>query len=433
MTAEEDDGMSERDAAEWAREMDAADELAGFRERFYQLAGTIYMDGNSLGLMSKDAEQEVLKALDQWKHLGINGWLDAQTPWFYLAEELGKRAAALVGGKPEEVVITGSTTVNLHQLAATFFKPEGKRTKILTDELNFPSDHYALQSQLLLKGLDPAEHLVVVKSRDGRRIQEDDLIAAMTEEIALIMLPAVLYRSGQLLDMERLTAEARKRGIVIGFDCCHSIGAVPHAFSEWGTDFAFWCNYKYLNAGPGSTGGLYVNERHFGTRPGLSGWFGYRKDKQFDMVHEFEGAMGAGAWQIGTMHLLSSAPLLGSLKIFEEAGLERVRAKSLRLTSYMMELIEAQPQELGYEIGNPREEANRGGHVSLEHPEAIRICKALKERGVIPDFRFPNVIRLAPVALYNTFEEVWQTVRILREIVENKEYEKFAQERGVVA
>ncbi|MGZ6507225.1 MAG: kynureninase [Tumebacillaceae bacterium] len=418
---------------EGAKKLDAGDELAAFRERFYLLPETIYMDGNSLGLLSRDAEQSLLNALEQWKTLGIEGWMSAEPAWFYLAEELGARQTELVGAKKEELIVAGSTTINLHQLVSTFFKPEGTRTKILTDELNFPSDQYALQSQLLLKGLDPADHLVMVKSRDGRTIEEDDIIDAMTDEIALIVLPAVLYRSGQLLDMERLTAEAHARGILIGFDCCHSIGAVPHHFSQWGVDFAFWCNYKYLNGGPGSTASLYVNERHFGTRPGLSGWFGYRKDKQFDMIHDFEGAPSAGAWQIGTTHLFSSAPLLGSLNIFQEAGIERVRAKSLQQTEYLMQLIDELPSALGYTIGNPRDALRRGGHVSLEHAEAIRICKALKARGVIPDFRYPNVIRLAPVALYTSYEDIWQTVQILKEIVENKEYEAFAQGREVVA
>ena len=423
----------EKQTLEYARSLDQSDELAEFRERFYLPPNTIYMDGNSLGLLSRDAEAAALNAINQWKTLGIEGWMSANPPWFYLAEELGKMQTELVGAKPEELVVASSNTVNLHNLVATFFQPEGKRTKILTDDLNFPSDHYALQSQLWLKGLDPAEHLVVVKSRDGRTISEDDLIAAMTDEIALVFLPAVLYRSGQLLDMERLTREAHARGILIGFDGCHSVGAVPHRLSEWGVDFAMWCNYKYLNGGPGATAGLYVNERHFGKRPGLSGWFGYRKDKQFDMVYDFEGAASAGAWQIGTTHLLSSAPLLGSLKIFQEAGIDRVRAKSLRMTDYLMELIDALPESYGYAIGNPREAERRGGHVALEHAEAIRICKALKQHGIVPDFRFPNVIRLAPVALYNTFEDVWRTVEALKQIVDGKEYEQFPTEREVVA
>lgn len=425
--------MSEEMSLEYARRLDADDVLSSFRERFYLLPDAIYMDGNSLGLLSRDAERALLNALEDWKIRGIDGWTEANPPWFFLAEQLGALQAPLIGAKSEEVISTGSTTVNLHQLVATFFAPQGKRTKILADELNFPSDLYALQSQLQLRGLDSSEHLVLVKSRDGRLIDEADIIAAMTDEIALIVLPAVLYRSGQLLDIERLTAEAHKRGILIGFDCCHSIGAVPHHFDAWGVDFAFWCNYKYLNGGPGSTAGLYVNERHFGKRPGLSGWFGYRKDKQFDMVYDFEGAPDAGAWQIGTTHLFSTAPLLGSLAIFQEAGIERIRAKSLAMTSYMMRLLDALPPELGFAIGNPRAAERRGGHVCLEHDEAIRICKALKKRGIIPDFRFPNVVRLAPIALYTSFEDVWKTVQILREIVENKEYEQFAKEREVVA
>ncbi|TCP59156.1 kynureninase [Tumebacillus sp. BK434] len=426
--------MREELTLEYALQMDAADELKAFRERFYLQPGTIYLDGNSLGLMSKEAEQAALQVLNDWKTLGIEGWMDAEQPWFYLAEELGRLQAELVGAKPEEVVVTGSTTVNLHNLVATFFAPQGKRTKILADELNFPSDIYALQSQLFQKGLDPAAHLVQVKSRDGRMIDEDDIIAAMTDEIALIVLPAVLYRSGQLLDIEKLTRAAHERNILIGFDCCHSIGAVPHQFSRHGVDFAFWCNYKYVNGGPGSAAGLYVNERHFGRRPGLSGWFGYRKDKQFDMVHDFEGAPSAGAWQIGTPHLLSTAPILGSLRIFHEAGIERLRAKSLRQTGFFMKLVEELlPAALGYSLGNPRAAERRGGHISLEHAEAVRICKALKARGIVPDFRAPNVVRLAPVALYNTFEEIWQTVQALKAIVEHKEYEQFELGRNVVA
>jgi kynureninase len=418
---------------EYAQHLDSTDELATFRQRFYLPPNTIYLDGNSLGLLSHDAEAAVLHALSEWKTLGINGWTEATPPWFYLAEELGALEAELVGAHPNEVIVTGSTTTNLHQMVATFFQPQHQRTKILADELNFPSDIYALQSQLWLKGLDPTEHLVLVKSRDGRTFNEADIIAAMTDEIKLALLPAVLYRSGQLLDMECLTKEAHSRGIIIGFDCSHSIGAVPHHFSQWGTDFAFWCNYKYLNAGPGASGGYYVNQRHFGTRPGLAGWFGYRKDIQFDMRNDFVGAEEAGAWQIGTTHLLSTAPLLGSLKIFKEVGLEQIRVKSLNQTEYLMALIDALPQTCGYSIGNPRQANQRGGHVAVEHAEAIRISKTLKMRGVVPDFRFPNVIRLAPVALYNTYAELWQTVQILREIVEKKEYEQVAQGRGLVA
>lgn len=217
-------------------------------------------------------------------------------------------SAPLIGASPEEVIVTGSTTVNLHQAVATFYQPRGGRTKILADELAFPTDIYVLQSQIKWKGYDPETHLVKVKSRDGRFIEEEDVVAAMTDEIALIVLPSVLYRSGQILDMKRLTEEAHRREILIGFDCCHSIGAIPHALSEWGVDFAVWCNYKYLNAGPGGVAGLYVHRRHFDRTPGLTGWFGSRKDQQFDMAHTLTLAEHAGAYQLGTPHILSAAP-----------------------------------------------------------------------------------------------------------------------------
>ena len=251
---------------ERARELDAADSLARFRERFHLLPGKIYMDGNSLGLMPKDSETAILTALDQWKTLGIDGWMSADPSWFTLGERLGAMMAPLVGAEPDEVVVTGTTTVNQHALVATFYRPEGDRRKIVATELDFPSDIYALQSQILLHGGDPDRDLVRVPSRDGRTIDEADVIAAMTDDVALVLMPAVLYRSGQLLDIERIAAAARERGIVAGFDCAHSVGAVPHRFDEWDVDFAFWCSYKYLNSGPGSAGALYVNRKHFGER-----------------------------------------------------------------------------------------------------------------------------------------------------------------------
>lgn len=416
-----------------AQTLDSRDPLFAYREEFYLPENTIYFDGNSLGLLSKRAENSLLDSLSDWKEYGINGWMNGKQPWFYMSERLGEMCAPLVGASPEEMILTGSTTVNLHQLVATFYKPEGKRTKILADELNFPSDIYALQSQLSLKGYDPETHLIRVKSRDGRTIEEEDLIEAMSDEIALIILPTVLYRSGQILNMQLLTEEAHKRGILIGFDACHSVGAIPHSFSEWGVDFAYWCNYKYLNGGPGSVAGLFVNRKHIGTVPGLSGWFGSAKDKQFDMEHSFTPAHTAGAFQIGTPHVLSLAPIMGSLEIFAEAGIERIREKSLMLTQYLMNLIELELKDLGFKITNPRDDARRGGHVSLEHQEAARICKAFKQNGVIPDYRSPNIIRLAPVALYNTFEETWTVVQILKKIMDEKLYEEFENERDVVA
>ncbi|GHI01064.1 kynureninase [Neobacillus kokaensis] len=418
---------------EYAKQLDSTDMLKRFRDEFYLKQGTIYMDGNSLGLLSKRAERTLIESLEDWKEHGIDGWTKGTHPWFDLSERLAELLAPLVGASAEEVIVTGSTTVNLHQLVATFYQPQGKRTKILADELNFPTDIYALKSQLHIHGYDPDEHLIRAKSRDGRVIEEEDIIEAMTDEVALVILPTVQYRSGQILDMKRLTEEAHKRGILIGFDGCHSVGAIPHSFSEWDVDFAYWCNYKYLNGGPGSVGGLYVNRKHFGANPGLAGWFGSRKDKQFDLEHTFTPAETAGAYQIGTPHVLSMAPLLGSLEIFAEAGIENIRKKSLEINQYFMELIEVELAGLGFTIGNPREDVRRGGHVCLEHPEAARICKSLKENGIIPDFRAPNVVRLAPIALYTSYEDVWNVVRILKEIMVEKQYEKFANEREIVA
>ncbi|MEH7402092.1 kynureninase [Gottfriedia acidiceleris] len=418
---------------EYAKKMDSLDSLRKYRDEFYLNPESIYMDGNSLGLLSKRAERTLLESLEDWKNYGIDGWTNGNHPWFFMAEKLGEKLAPLVGASPEEVIVTGSTTVNLHQLVATFFQPNGNRKKILADELTFPSDIYALQSQLRIHGLDPEQDLICVKSKDGRYLDEDDIINAMTEEIALIILPTVLYRSGQILDMKRLTEEAHKRGILIGFDGCHSVGSIPHSFSEWDVDFAYWCNYKHLNGGPGGVGGLFVNRKHFGAMPGLAGWFSSRKDKQFDMEHTLTPAETAGAYQIGTPHVLSCAPLIGSLEIFTEAGIDAIREKSLRINQFLMDCIEQELADMGFFIGSPREDARRGGHVSLEHEEAARICKSLKENGIIPDFRAPNIIRLAPVALYTSYEEVWEVVQTLKKIMTEKQYEKFKNEREVVA
>lgn len=426
--------MSRLDASEeYARSLDHSDELARFRDEFYLREGGIYLDGNSLGLLSRRAEESLLAVLDDWKRFGVGGWTKGERPWFYLPERLGEMAAPLVGALPEEVVVTGSTTVNIHQLVSTFFHPEGKRTKIIATGLDFPTDIHALQSQLRLRGLDPEEHLVKITSRDGKTIEEDDIVEAMEGDVALAFLPTVLYRSGQLLDVELLTKEAHERGILIGFDAAHSIGSVPHRFSEWGVDFALWCSYKHLGGGPGAAAGLYVNRRHFGTRPGLAGWFGSDKESQFDMDHEFVSAASSGAFQIGTPNIMSLAPLLGSLEMFEEAGMEKVRRKSLWLTRYLMDLASRELSSMELSIGTPDEDERRGGHVALEHAEAARICEALKERGVVPDFRAPNVVRLAPVALYTSFMDVWRAVRILKGIMADKAYEKFENSRGVVA
>ncbi len=417
-----------------ARELDRQDPLRAFRRRFHVPREVIYLDGNSLGLLSRDAEAALEKALRSWRDLGIRGWLEADPPWFYLAETLGAQCADLVGAAPDEVVMSGTTTVNIHSLGATFYEPAGRRTKVVADELDFPTDIYALKSLIRLRGLDPAEHLVLVRSRDGRTLDEDAIAARFDDSVSLVFLPSVLYRSGQLLDMEFLTRRAREKGILIGFDCSHSVGAVPHEFDRWGVDFSLWCSYKYLNGGPGASAFLYVNRAHFDRGPALAGWFGSVKERQFDMSLEFEPARSAGGWQISSPSILSSAPLIGSLAIIREAGLGAIRQKSLQMTRFLIDMADGllAPETYGFSVGTPREDARRGGHVALVHPEGLRIAEALRGRGVVPDFRPPDMIRLAPVALYNTYTELWTLVRSLREIVASRAYERFPPERKAI-
>lgn len=418
-----------------ARRLDREDPLRRFRRRFMAPRGTIYLDGNSLGLLSRDAEASLEKAVDSWKRLAVRGWLEADPPWFHLAERLGARCAPLVGAAADEVVMSGTTTVDIHALVNTFYKPEGRRTKIVADALDFPTDIYALKSVLRLRGLDPAEHLVLARSADGLTLDEREIARHFDDTVALVFLPSVLYRSGQLLDMEFLTARAREKGIPIGFDCSHSAGAVPHELDRWGVDFALWCGYKYLNGGPGTTAFLYVNRNHHGLEPALAGWFGSAKDRQFDMSLEFTPADGAGRFQISSPSILNAASLLGSFDVFEEAGLEAIRDKSLRLTRFLMDMTDAllAPTPYGFSIGTPREDARRGGHVALVHPEAMRIAEALRGRGVVPDFRPPDIVRVAPVALYNTFGELVALAGHLRAIIETREYERCPAERRPVS
>jgi len=416
---------------DFALKLDLEDPLAKFRNRFYIPERTIYVDGNSLGLLSKDSESSVLRVLNEWKTLGIRGWLEAKRSWFYFAEELGAKCAKLVGAEPKEVVATGTTTVNIHSLVNTFYQPNAMRKKILADKLDFPTDIYALRSIIKLRGLNPSENLVLAPSKDGRFLDENKIVELMDEDVALVFLPSVLYRSGQLLDMEYLSEEAHRKGIPIGFDCSHSVGVVQHHFDKWNVDFALWCSYKYLNGGPGGTAFLYINKKHFDREPALAGWFGYVKDKQFDMSLDFEHAKSAGGWQISSPAILSSAPIEGSLEMILEAGMEAIRTKSLKMTSYLIYLVDEtlSEQPHNFKIGTPREAERRGGHVAIEHEEGMRMAEALRAKGVVPDFRPPNVIRIAPIPLYNTYHEAWQITQHLKEITDKKEYERFPKER----
>lgn len=417
---------------DFSKQLDREDELKDFKSRFYVQPDEIYMDGNSLGMCSKDAEEALLNVLNVWKKEGILIWNVDNNKYYHYSRHLAKMMAPLINANADEVVIAGSTTSNIHQAIASFYKPTKERYKILVDDLNFPTDRYAIDSMVKLKGYTVDQAVKIVKSSDGRFIDEDAVIAAMTDDVAIVHLPSVLYRSCQLLDMKRITEEAHKRGIFIGWDLCHSIGAVHHDFNVIQPDYAVWCNYKHLSGGPGAIGGLYINRKHFAEGPGLAGWFGNKDATQFQLLHTFEHEPDASGFQVGTPSLLSMAPLEGALKIFNDAGMDKVRKKSLQITAYLMYLIDEKLSEFGYSIGNPREDKNRGGHVCLEHDDAYRISLALKRYKIIPDFREPNVIRLAPIALYTSYEEVYKLIEALEEIVVKKVYEEFSAERGLV-
>jgi kynureninase len=412
---------------EYARQRDETDPLASFRDRF-EVPDSHYMDGNSLGPISEEAEATLQRAIRQWRELGIRAWTEAEPPWFWYGEDLGDLIAPLVGAREEEVVVCNSTTVNIHTLIGTMLdsldpdEPHG----VLVNELDFPTDHYAIRAQFRQRGLDPDDHLHLVGSRDGRTIETEDIVAAMDDhDVGIVFMPSVLYRSGQLFDIDRITEAAHERGILAGFDLAHSVGVVPHDLSAHGVDFAVWCSYKYLNAGPGAIAGLYVNDRHFGTTPALAGWWGHEKETMFDMNMTYTPAETAGAWQNGTIPVLSAAPLWGALEVVHDAGIDAIREKSVDLTEYLISLTDDRLADLGCTVGTPRESERRGGHVAIEHEEAARISEALRDSGIIVDFRQPNVIRVCPAPLYTGFEDVWGVVDTIHDIVDEGRYEEY--------
>lgn len=416
-----------------AQRLDSKDTLGSYRSEFYLPKGKIYLDGNSLGLLSKRAYASSLAVLESWKEYGIEGWTKGDTPWFYLPEKIAGLMAPLIGAKSHEVIITNSTTVNLHQLLATFYKPKGKRVKILADSLAFPSDMYAIKSHLALHGLNHKQALTIVKSRDGYLLSEEDIINAFTKEVAVAILPSVLYRSGQLLDIKKIVSAAHSMGILVGIDAAHSVGCIQHHFHADEVDFAFWCTYKYLNGGPGSVGGLFVHEKHLATAPGLAGWFSSDKTKQFEMSHALSPASDAGKYQIGTPHVTSLSALLGSLEIFTEVGLGALKKKSELLTEYLIQLIDDQLTEHGFSVITPRNKKLRGGHIAVTHQDAVLIGHSMRNMGVVPDFRPPNVLRLAPIALYTSFMDVYKAVQIIKTIVETKSYKQDTSKREIVS
>ena len=450
------DGPNDADPAVVAARLDDADPLSGFADRYRIPDDVLYMDGNSLGPASDAALASLDRVVDEWRDLLISGWTDADPPWFEVGERLGDALAPLVGADPAEVVVGNSITVNIHTLIGTFldellagngperegvaaadgeWAPNGDPDvdpAILVNDLDFPSDHYAIRAQLRQRGIDPDEKLRVVPSRDGRTIDPRDVEAALEahDDVGIVWMPTALYRSGQLFDVARITEAAHEAGAYAGFDAAHSAGAVPHEFGAAGVDFAVWCTYKYLNAGPGSIGALYVAERHHGLTPALAGWWGHEKATQFEMNMEYTPADSAGAWQIGTPPLFAAAPLEGSVELLREAGIERLREKSLALTDFLIALVDDRLPEVS--VGTPRDHDARGGHVALEHPDAERLSEALRDRGVVVDFRPPNVVRVCPAAPYTSFADVLEVVDEIEAILDSGAHEEYATSEGGV-
>jgi kynureninase len=413
-----------------AAELDAADPLAPFVAEFHKPPDAIYLDGNSLGLLCKPAEAALMEALEAWRTRAILGWTEGPEAWFEMSRKAARRLAPLLGAPAEDVMVGQSTTVNLHQLLATFYDPAGFAPKVLIDEWCFPSDRYAIESHLRLRGREPADDLVVVPCR-GHLLEEADILSRL-DDVGLVVLPAVAYRSGQLLDLQRLTWEARKRQAIVLWDCSHSAGVIPHQFAADEIDLAFGCTYKFLNGGPGSVGWLYINPMFRGADPGLAGWFGSDPARQFEMSAEFRPADDAGRFQIGTPHVLSLAPVLGALELVGRAGVEAIRAKSLAQTRFLRELAEARLARFGVSVVTPAEDDRRGGHVTLAHPAAGKLSRALRSRGVIPDFRPPDLLRLAPAPLYTSFAECERAVEILEDILTAGAHEQLPDRDGQV-
>jgi len=409
---------------ESSRELDAADPLARFRDRFEIPAGAgggpvVYLCGHSLGLMPKSVRALVAQELEDWARLGVAGHFSAKNPWYSCHERFRETGARLVGALPGEVVMMNSLTVNLHLMLATFYRPSGGRHAILIEAGAFPSDRYAVASQIRHHGLDPDRSLILAGPRpEETLLRTEDLERLLEErgrEIALVLLPGVQFLTGQVLDLERLAAAARRQGCRIGFDLAHAAGNVPLRLHDWQVDFAVWCSYKYLNAGPGAVGGCFVHRMHGDDRslPRLAGWWGNDPETRFEMRSEFVPRAGADGWQVSNPPILSMAPLLASLALFEEAGLAALRDRSVRLTEYLLRLIDGQRGER-YQVITPRDPARRGCQISLRvRRDARGLVAALAAAGVVCDFREPDVLRVSAAPLYNRFHEIWRFAQIL--------------------
>ncbi len=406
--------------SEFAAQMDQQDALAHFRNAFlipqHNNEDAVYLTGNSLGLQPKKAATYIQEALSDWAQLGVEGHVEGTRPWLPYHEFFTESLSKLVGAKPAEVVAMGGLTNNLHLLMVSFFRPTGERRKILCEAKAFPSDRYALQSQLRFHGLDPDADLIEIAPRLGHHtIHPEDIFTAIEQhghEIALLLMGGVNYYTGQVFPMQKITAAAKKAGITVGWDLAHGIGNIPLELHHWGVDFAAWCSYKYLNSGPGGVAGIFVHENHhIENLPRFEGWWGHNKATRFQMPPKFDPIASAEAWQLSNAPVFAMAPLRASLDLFDATSMAELRTKAQQLSGYLEYTLEAVSQEFDadFEIITPKDWDSRGCQISvLTGSRGKSLFDALTAQGVIADWREPNVIRMAPVPLYNSFTDIYR-------------------------
>lgn len=412
----------------YATAMDQKDPLRHFRDRFFfpqhQGKDTIYFTGNSLGLQPKSVRDHINIELEDWAKLGVEGHFKARHPWMHYHKRFSEQAAQIVGALPHEVVMMNTLTVNLHLLMVSFYRPDARRFKIIVEGQLFPSDHYVVESQLQFHGFDPAEGLIELMPRPGEHtLSTADILAAIEEagdELALVMLGGVNYYTGQWFDMPAITQQGHAVGAMVGFDCAHAAGNVPLHLHDWEVDFAAWCTYKYLNSGPGSVGGIFIHDKHLHRNdlPRFNGWWGYQEETRFKMEKGFVPMEGAAAWQNSNAPVFNMVAHKAALDIFEEAGMAALRKKSLQLTAYMAFCLEEinRTTALPLQVITPDDPNQRGCQLSiLTGDEGEALFQHLSTHGVVADWRHPNVIRVAPVPLYNSFEEVYRFAQLLKD------------------
>ena len=419
--------------SDFARQLDEQDPLKNFRDKFYfptfHEKTVRYFTGNSLGLQPKTVASYIQQELEDWQKYGVEGHFMAKRPWFAYHENLTEKVAKIVGAKPVEVVVTHSLTTNLHLLMVSFYRPQGKRTKILCEAKAFPSDQYALESQVKFHGLNLADHLVEVGPRAGEQlIREEDILSKIEElgdELALVMIGGVNYYTGQLFDMAAITKAGHSVGAIVGFDLAHAAGNINLQLHEWGLDFAAWCSYKYLNSSPGGVSGMFVHERHANKPelPRFAGWWGHDKSSRFMMEPGFKPMQGAEGWQLSNAPVLGMAAHLASVEIFEEAGMDRIGEKRDLMTAFLEFVIddisERNKDRVSFELITPRDKTKRGAQLSImAKGQGKALFDALSAEGVVADWREPNVIRVAPAPLYNSFEDCYWFGQLLEKAIQ---------------